>query len=148
MRPVPTTFNPVSLKQPLLWLVTAGLFLFAVLFIVPRHVPANDPAPSRLAFSGSTSKSAEWVEMCLGKDWGSRLPLRHREAPKASKPIVRLDNPVRHFVIDVVDEGSERVIKGYSRKGEPFSKREHEALDGCLTGAAFALGDPRNRDGS
>ena len=59
--------------------------------------------------------------------------------------MARLDNPVRHFIVDVIDEGPERVLKAYSRAGEPFSDREREALDGCLTGAAFALGDPRNR---
>jgi hypothetical protein len=137
--------GPVSLKQPLPWFVAGGLFLFAILFFIPVHTEMKNPSSSRLAFSGSTSKPIEWVEMCLGKDWGGRLSLRHRQPPEASKLMARLDNPVRHFVVDVIDEGTVRVMKAYSRSGAPFSDREREALDGCLTGAAFALGDPRNR---
>lgn len=83
--------------------------------------------------------------MCLGKDWGSRLNLRHRPAPDAPVPTVRLDNPVWHFVVDVADEGKLRRLRAYSRHGELFTSRQIEALDGCLTGHAPALGDPRNR---
>jgi hypothetical protein len=127
------------------WLAAGGLLLFAAFFFVPFKTTTENPAASRLAFVGSTSRQLEWVEMCLGKDWGGRLSLRHRKPPAISKPMARLDNPVRHFIVDVVDEGPERVLKAYSRAGERFSDREREALDGCLTGAASALGDPRNR---
>jgi hypothetical protein len=130
------------------WLAAAGALFFAILFVMPLYVPTRDPIPSRLAFTGSTLKSVEWVEMCLGKDWGGRLSLRHRGPTKASAPTTRLDNPIRHFVVDLTDEGSLRVLKAYSHTGEPFSRREREALDGCLTGAAFGLADPQRRNGS
>lgn len=149
MRPNPYALGgPVQLRQPLPWLVAGGLLLFAILFIIPFNMNADDPASSRLAFTGSTQRPTEWVEMCLGKDWGGRLSLRHRKSPQSDRPMARLDNPVRHFVVDIVDEGERRVLRGYSRRGEPFSVGEREALAGCLTGAAFALGDPRNRSGS
>ena len=131
-------------RQPLMWFAgAAGLMLFALLYFVPLYVEEADPDPARLAFSGSTSKPLDWVETCLGKDWGGRLSLRHRANPKGPSPAVRLDNPVRHFVVDVVDTGQARVLRAYSQSGEPFGEREIEALDGCLTGAAFALADPR-----
>jgi hypothetical protein len=128
----------------LLWFAAGGLLLFAILFVGPCRRTTADAAPGRLAFTGSTPKTLDWVEMCLGKDWGGRLSLRHRKAPSSERPMARLDNPVRHFVVDVIDDGAERVLRAYSRDGKPFSKREEEALAGCLTGAAFGLGFPRN----
>jgi len=135
----------VPLNQPLPWLAAAGLAIFAVLFLVPFRTPANNPDPSRLAFTGTTEKPLDWVDMCLGKDWGGRLSLRHRLRPDTALPTVRLDNPVWHFVVDVSDEGKIRRLRAYSRRGEPFTPRQIEALDGCLTGKAPSLGDPRNR---
>jgi hypothetical protein len=130
------------LTQPLPWLAAAGLAIFAVFFLAPFRTPADDPDPSRLAFTGTTERPLNWVEMCLGKDWGGRLSLRHRPAPVST---IRLDNPVWHFIVDVADEGRLRRLRAYSRHGEPFTPRQIEALDGCLTGHAPALGDPRNR---
>lgn len=135
----------VPLNQPLPWLAAAGLAIFAVFFLVPFRTPANNPDPSRLAFTGTTEKPLDWVEMCLGKDWGGRLSLRHRLRPDTALPTVRLDNPVWHFVVDVSDEGKIRRLRAYSRRGETFTPRQIEALDGCLTGKALSLGDPRNR---
>ncbi|WP_155738134.1 hypothetical protein [Sphingobium yanoikuyae] len=133
----------VPLNQPLPWLVAMGLFIFSILFFAPFGTSASDPSHDRLAFEGKTDRPLEWVEMCLGKDWGGRLSLRHRKAP--SQSVARLDNPVRHYVVDIVDEGVVRQMRAYSRHGEAFTKREIEALDGCLTGRAFSLADPRNR---
>lgn len=135
----------VPLNQPLPWLAAASLAIFAVFFLVPFRTPANNPDPSRLAFTGTTEKPLDWVDMCLGKDWGGRLSLRHRLRPDVALPTVRLDNPVWHFVVDVSDEGNIRRLRAYSRRGEPFTSRQIEALDGCLTGKAPSLGDPRNR---
>lgn len=128
------------------WFVAGGLLLFAILFFVPWRSAPNDPVPSRLAFTGSTSKRLDWVNWCLGQNWGGGLTLRHRKPPDTGRPATRLDNPVRHFIVDISDEGSQRRMRAHSRRGEPFSSREREALDGCLTGAAAALGDPRNRN--
>ena len=132
----------VPLNHPLPWVV-AGLVLFSILFFFPSNAVESDPSHDRLVFQGKTDRPLQWVEMCLGKDWGGRLNLRHREANSASS--ARLDNPVRHYVVDVIDDGIVRHMRAYSRHGEAFSRREIEALEGCLTGRAFSLGDPRNR---
>lgn len=84
-------------------------------FLVPFRTPANNPDPSRLAFTGTTEKPLERVAMCLGKDWSGRLSLRHRLRPDATLPTARLDNPVWHFVVDVIDEGGLRRLRAYSR---------------------------------
>ena len=133
----------VPLNQPLPWLAAAGFFLFSILILVPFGTTATDPADDRLAFQGKTDRSLDWVQMCLAKDWGGRINLRPRKAPSPSS--ARLDNPVRHYVVDVVDEGGVRHMRAYSRTGEAFSQRQLEGLDGCLTGRAFALSDLRNR---
>lgn len=149
MRPDPHALGEtVTLRHPLPWFVAGGMLLFSFLIFIPLNSRIDDPTPARLAFTGSTEKPLEWVEMCLGKDCGGRLTLRHRKAPQGTTRTARLDNPVRHYVVDVVDTGGERVLRGYSRRGEPFSNREREALDGCLTGAAFSLADARKRNGS
>lgn len=146
MRPDSYTLRgPVSLEQPMPWFVAGGLLLFALLFFIPWNSAPDNPAPSRLAFTGSTSKPLDWVNWCLGQNWGGGLSLRHRKPSDTGRPTVRFDNPVRHFIVDVSDAGSVRLMRAYSRRGEPFSSREREALKGCLTGAAAALGDPRNR---
>lgn len=125
------------------WIAAIGLIGFAGFFFIPLETVAEQPSPDRLAFEGQTTKPLGEVSFCLGKDWGSRLALRHRLAPSSNR--ARLTNSVRHYTIDVIDEGSVRNLRAYSRRGSAFSKREIEALDGCLTGRAFALGDPRNR---
>ncbi len=147
MRPDPYAFRgPVPFNQATPWFVAGGLLLFTILFFLPWHSAPADPAPSRLAFTGSTSKRLDWVNWCLGQNWGGGLTLRHRKPPDTGGRAARFDNPVRHVIVDVSDEGSRRLIRAYSRRGEPFSPRKREALDGCLTGAAAALGHPRNRN--
>jgi hypothetical protein len=124
------------------WIAAVGLIGSAGFFFIPLNTGAEQPSPDRLAFEGQTTKPLGEVAFCLSKDWGSRLALRPRLAPSSN--MARLTNSVRHYTIDVIDEGSVRKLRAYSRRGGPFSKREIEALDGCLTGRAFALGTPRN----
>lgn len=125
------------------WMAAMGIIGFAGFFLIPLNTGTEQPSPDRLAFEGRTSKSLEEVSFCLSKDWGSRLPLNFRLAPSAN--MARLTNPIRHYTVDVIDEGGVRKLRGYSRHGGPFSEREIEALDGCLTGGGFSLCDPRNR---
>lgn len=131
----------------------AGLYIgagiLAAIFIVyPFSMNAKDPSPSRLAFVGSASTPFEWITMCLGQNWDGQLNLRVRKAPKAEMPTARFDNPVQHFIVDVVDQGNERVVRGYSRRGEPFTARTRKALSGCLNGDKFVKVRRGNYNGS
>lgn len=125
------------------WITVLGLIGFAAFIFIPLNTKADHPAPDRLAFEGQTKKPLREVSFCLGQNWGNRLSLRRRQDP--SPNMARLTNSVLHYIVDVIDEGSVRQLRAYSRRGEAFNKREIEALDGCLTGKALSLGDPRNR---
>ena len=123
-------------RQAIPWLAAASIFLFGAAFAVPAFINRGNPDQSRLAFRKSTDQPLQWVEYCLGADWNGDLSLRHRESPRGDYSTARLDNPVRRFVVDVADEGERRVIKAYTRHGEPFSPREYAALSRCLRGPA------------
>lgn len=124
MRRVFTTFIPVSPSRPVPWIAAGGFFLFAIPCLTPRHVPA----PSRLAFAGSTSKPVEWVWMCLGRDWVRRLSLRHRGSTQAFRSTTRLDHPVRHFVVDTTGKGPQRAPRADLDAGEPFGGRRARGI--------------------
>lgn len=109
-----------------------------MLFLVPFRTPANNPDPSRVAFTGTTKKPLDWVDVCWGKAWGGRLSLRHRLRPDTGLPTVRRNYPVWHFVVDVSHEGNIRRLRAYSRRGEPFTPQQINVLDGYLTGEAVA----------
>jgi hypothetical protein len=125
------------------WTSATGLIVFVGVLFIPLHTKADQPSASRIAFEGQTTKSLEEVSYCLGQDWGHRLTLRPRKAPSSN--ITRLTNPVWHYTVDVIDQGPIRKLRAYSRRGGPFRQREIEAIDGCLTGAAPALANPRKR---
>lgn len=100
-------------------LIAAALFVRAWAPDVGQNIPA-----ARLVYQGKSQNSLHGVEYCLLANWTGALNLRKKLAPPPVKlPVVRVDNPVRHLVVDVYDEGLNRKLFAYSRHGEDYNSQ-------------------------
>lgn len=125
---------PLS-RRYILWSALPILVAFAMIIRTMMPQIGEEIPTNRLVYERSSENSLRGIEQCLLSNWTGALNLRKKLSPPPSKqPVTRLDNPVRHLVVDVYDDGRGRRIAGYSRRGEALYSPETAALDRCGLG--------------